>query len=100
MARKLALQETFPVVPVRYIAEKYKEHGHFYGAFLAIARADREYANNVEKPYSKLKSRRHYLGSSSEELIRHFESTKAYKSEHLHHEIEAARRRKTEDDRM
>ncbi|KAL9103910.1 MAG: hypothetical protein Q9163_001103 [Psora crenata] len=89
---KLALYEAFPSVPAKYLSACFDEHGHLYGAYCAIADTERQYDGNVQKPYKRLKSRRH-PGVGSEEMIARLR-TRGYDMDGLKQEMDSARRRR------
>ena len=92
------MQEAFPRVPARYIEEVFKHYGHFYGAYLAIAKAERQYGADKDNPYMMLKSRRHNGGLNSEGLMLRLK-LEGHDFDDLKKEIEAARQRREKDDR-
>ncbi|KAG8527536.1 uncharacterized protein KY384_007688 [Bacidia gigantensis] len=91
-----ALQEDFPLVPAKYIDSQFKEQGYFYGAHVAIAKAEREYDDIAQKPYVKLKSRRYCAGLCSEDSMVHM-TREGHKYDMLKEEIEASRQRRKRD---
>ena len=91
------MQEAFPKVPARYIEEVFKEYGHFYGAYLAIAKAERQYNAGKDNPYVMLKSRRHNSGLTSEGLMLRLK-LEGHDFDTLKQEIRAARQRREKED--
>lgn len=99
-SRRAALQEAFELVPAKYIAEIFKEQGHYYGAFFAILEAVRTLDTSETPPFALLKSRRVGSGMSSVSLMAELRED-GYDFEALKKEIDSAwKRRKREDGKV
>ena len=94
----MVLQEAFPMIPARFLEERFKEYGHFYAAYLDIAKLERSYDSTRRTPYVMLKSQRHNTGLTSEDLM-HRLRLEGHDFDGLKEEIEAARQRRKKEDR-
>ena len=96
-ACKLALQEAFPYVPSKYLDEQFSLHRNFYGAYIVIAKAQRQLEDGTEKPYAKLKCHR-YNASRSTSTFLNGVNRHQFDVTSMKLEMEAARKRKLHDD--
>lgn len=95
--RKVALQEAFDYVPHKFINEKFKEHGHYYGAFFAILEAQRSTRTPMVPPFAPLKTRRVTTGRSSAAMMIELRQD-GYEFEELKREIDAAQQRRNREE--
>ena len=91
--RKVALQEAFEYVPTKFINEKFKEHGHYYGTFFALLEAER----SLSPPFAKLKARRVTSGRTSAAMMIELRAD-GYEFEELKMEIDSAQQRRKREE--
>ena len=91
--RKVALQEAFEYVPTKFINEKFKEHGHYYGTFFALLEAER----SLIPPFVKLKARRVTHSRTSVAMMIELRA-EGYEFEELKMEIDSAQQRRKRDE--
>ena len=95
--RKLALHEAFDYVPSKFINEKFKEHGHYYGAFFAILEAQRSLRTAVSAPFAPLRARRFTSGKTSATMMIELREN-GYEFEELKREIDSAQQRRNREE--
>jgi len=84
-------------VPIKFIQDIFKEHGHYYGAFFAILKAEREYNPSTREPFSKLNQKRRGNGPDAKTLMSNLQMA-GFGFEALKKEMDSAlQRRKRED---
>ena len=94
--RKVALHEAFDYVPSKFINEKFKEHGHYYGAFFAILEAQRSLRTAVSAPFAPLRARRFTSGKTSATMMIELRED-GYEFEELKREIDSAQQRRNRE---
>ena len=95
--RKVALHEAFDYVPSKFINEKFKEHGHYYGAFFAILEAQRSLRTAIPAPFAPLRARRPASGKTSAAMMVE-KREEGYEFEELKREIDSAQQRRTREE--
>ena len=95
--RKVALNEAFPYIPSKFINERFKEHGHYYGAFFAILEAQRSIGTAVNPPFAPLRARRVIPGKSSAGLMMDLRED-GYEFGELKREIDSAQQRRNREE--
>ena len=95
--RKVALHEAFDYVPSKFINEKFKEHGHYYGAFFAVLEAQRSIRAAVNPPFAPLRARRVTTGRSSAAMMIELRE-EGYEFEELKREIDSAQQRRNREE--
>ena len=95
--RKVALHEAFAYVPSKFINEKFKEHGHYYGAFFSILEAQRSIRTAAIPPYAPLRARRVSSGRTSAALMIDL-SQDGFEFEELKREIDSAQQRRNREE--
>lgn len=91
--RKVALQEAFPLVPSKFIVEKFKEHSHYYGTFFAILEAEK----SMNPPFTLLRARRVTSGKTSAAMMVELRED-GYEFEELKREIDSAQQRRIREE--
>lgn len=94
---KVALHEAFDYVPSKFINEKFKEHGHYYGAFFAILEAQRSVRTAINPPFAPLRARRFSSGRTSAALMVELRED-GYEFEELKREIDSAQQRRSREE--
>lgn len=95
--RKVALHEAFDYVPSKFINEKFKEHGHYYGAFFAILKAQRSLRTAGSALFAPLRARRFISGKTSATMMVELRED-GYEFEELKREIDSAQRRRNREE--
>ena len=95
--RKVALHEAFDYVPSKFINEKFKEHGHYYGAFFAILEAQRSLRTAGSALFAPLRARRFISGKTSATMMVELRED-GYEFEELKREIDSAQRRRNREE--
>lgn len=95
--RKAALHEAFDYVPSKFINEKFKEHGHYYGAFFAVLEAQRSIRTAITPPFAPLRARRVTTGRSSAAMMIELRE-EGYEFEELKREIDSAQQRRNREE--
>ena len=97
LRRKVALNEAFDYVPTKFINEKFKEHGHYYGAFFAILEAQRSIRTAINPSFVPLKTRRVTTGRTSAAMMVELRE-EGYEFEELKREIDSAQQRRNREE--
>ena len=95
--RKVALHEAFAYIPSKFINEKFKEHGHYYGAFFAILEAQRSIRTAINPPFAPLRARRFTSGRTSAAMMVELRED-GYEFEALKREIDSAQQRRSREE--
>ena len=95
--RKVALHEAFDYIPSKFINEKFKEHGHYYGAFFAILEAQRAIRTAINPPFAPLRARRVASTKGSAALMIEMRED-GYEFEELKREIDSAQQRRNREE--
>ena len=97
LCRKVALHEAFDYIPSKFINEKFKEHGHYYGAFFALLEAQRSLRTAKNPPFAPLRARRVASGRSSAAMMVEMRE-EGYEFEELKREIDSAQQRRNREE--